>query len=55
MSFYRLTVLNDQFFSKPFDTKPRVSKQTIQPQKLEFNVSQQTEKDILEASAHIDE
>lgn len=40
---------------KPFDTKPRVSKQTIQPQKLEFNVSQQTEKDILEASAHIDE
>lgn len=46
---------NDCLYSKPADNKPRVSKGTIQPQKLEFNVSQQTEKDVLEASKHVDE
>lgn len=49
------THLNALCFSKPVDNKPRVSKQTVQPQKLEFNISQQTEKDVLEASKHIDE
>ncbi|KAJ6638879.1 Carnitine O-acetyltransferase [Pseudolycoriella hygida] len=40
---------------KPSDNKPRVMKQTVQPQKLEFSITQNTQKDILEASKHIDE